>query len=186
MKCVGRRFGGIVLCMVMGVLLTAGTVYAGGACAPVAITDQSSVDYLVYNGQIVLECTADAADASMAYTFASTVTGNATFMGVMNGRYVLGAMAYDGAGTDPSDQSDLDIVDSDGYVFVSSAAGENGENVIDDGDDSTFYFYGPDGNIGYPRVVGHKPWTITWSNNAVNEAVHYLRLDVTGVRNVLY
>lgn len=153
-------------------------------CAVQPITGYDSLTYYVFEGQILLECTAASDDASMAFTFGAKNSATGQFMGLMDNRHVVAALTYDGAGVDPTAAVvDLDIVDSDGAVFVSAA--NNGANVVvAGGATAEFYFEDPDGNNGYPEAAGAKPWTMTWTGNLVNSAVNYLRLTVTGPRFV--
>lgn len=142
-------------------------------------------DYAVFSGLVLVECTAASDDHSMAYTFGVGygATGD-RFTAVMDGRRVLRAYAYDGAGTDPTANSDLGITDSLGAVLVDPAV--NGLNVITNGTDTDFYFLDSAGNNGYPQMHKNMPWTITWPNNIVNSAVHYLLLETTGERYVTW
>ena len=154
-------------------------------CVVVAQEDPAGEEWAVYDGYIVLKCTA-ADDASMSFTFGDE--GEDRFMGLMDGRWVLEFHSYDGATTDPTTDTDLHITDSDGRIIVNYAT--NGDAVIDDGDDHTFYPLGPDGENGNFKAAKSRPWTISWEEgdvvNAENEAENYLRIGVTGSRFVRY
>lgn len=150
------------------------------SCVVVAQTDQAGASWSVYDGNIVLMCTAASDDASMSVTMSAE--GSSQFMGLIDGRWITEVSAYDGAGTDPTANSDLSIVDSVGRVIVNPAT--NGLNVVTNGTDSSFYVLGPDGANGNYKAAKSRLWTVAWVNNAVNSGVHYLRFSVTGERNV--
>lgn len=165
------------LLLTLALLILPSIAIAGGACVL-----QSVGGNYIYQGQMLLKCTASSTDASMSHTFDGTHALDAKTMDLLDGRYITGALAYTiPADTNPKTDSDLAITDSDGLVLLGAAA--NGLNVVDDADARSFYFQGPDGATGYPRVSGKKYLTVAWSNNDVNSAISYLRLDVTGTRN---
>jgi len=132
----------------------------------------------VLQSTILIKCTAASDDASMSYTFIA----NSEVTNLLDGRYPEWGLAYDGAGTDPTANSDLDIYDGDGRYFLRAAG--NGLNVVSNDGKHHFYFEGPDGNNGYQKFKGNVSLTFAWANNAVNSAVHYLLIGVTGKRNV--
>lgn len=162
-------------------LLTPSVLWAvDESCVVVAQTDTRGESWSVYDGDIILKCTAASDDASMSVT--AGAEGASQLMGLLDGCWVTEISSYDGAGTDPTASSDLSITDSIGRVIVSPTV--NGLNVITNGTDSSFYVLGPDGNAGNYKAAKSRPWTVAWSNNVVNSGINFLRISVTGTRNV--
>ena len=164
------------LLLIVALLALPSLSFAGGAC----VLQEVGGNY-IYQGQMLFECTASSTDASMSHTFDGTHSLDAITMALLDGRYVKGALAYDGAGTDPTTNTSLTVTDSDGFIYVNPAS--NGLEVIDSGGKNSFYFLGPDGNAGFRSLPGGKPLTFAWNGNLVNSGVHYLLLDVTVERN---
>jgi hypothetical protein len=72
--------------------------------------------------------------------------------------------------TGPTDNSDLQILDADGLTVIAAAG--NGANVIDNtAKTSVLYGDGPTpGSTNFNPVGDGSPWTITVTNNAVNNS----------------
>jgi len=94
-------------------------------------------------------------------------------------QYVYSFATEDGS-TGPTDNSDLAIADCRGVTILSATG--NGANVIDNAT-STGPFYG-DGPIAgstnhYPKMHQWCAWTVTVTNNAVNNSsfILYMEMD---------
>jgi hypothetical protein len=81
--------------------------------------------------------------------------------------------------TGPTDNSDLQILDADGLTVIAAAG--NGANVIDNtAKTSVLYGDGPTpGSTNFNPVGDGSPWTITVTNNAVNNSSWTLVMQAT-------
>ena len=121
------------------------------------------------NKVIVVTCSFDTTPGTAICNLPATV------MDDLDGKYVYSFAVKPGA-TGPTDNSDLQIVDSRGITIVSASV--NGKDVIDN-TTSTGPFYG-DGPAGNHYPKGHFPyvWTVTVTNNAVNNSSFTLYMEV--------
>ena len=136
----------------------------------------------IYQGQMLLKFTADTTPETMVANLGdvTTVPIGQKIMTLLDGRRILEAYAYDGTGTDFDVASDLAVSDSDGAPFLTAAG--NGANIWNG--DNRFYFEDPNASDGYPPISAGKALTFTITGNTVNNSIGYLRLTLTGERNV--
>ncbi len=94
-----------------------------------------------------------------------------------NGFYVYRFSILPGS-TGPTDNSDLQIMDGDGLTIIASAG--NGANAIDNtAKTSVIYGDGPTpGSTNHYPLGDGSPWTITVTNNAVNNSSWTLVMQV--------
>ena len=118
-----------------------------------------------------LVCTFDATPGTAVATLTSSI------MGYLNDRIILSFRVIEGS-TGPTDNSDLAIVDSRGSNILSATG--NGADVIDNAA-ATGPFYGdgptPGSTNALPIAHAAYPWTITVTNNAVNNSSFILSMD---------
>jgi hypothetical protein len=97
---------------------------------------------------------------------------------INNGLYVYRFSILPGA-TGPTDNSDLQILDADGLTIIAAAG--NGANVIDNtAKTSVIYGDGPTpGSTNLYPLGDGTAWTITVTNNAVNNSSWTLVMQAT-------
>lgn len=124
-------------------------------------------------------CTFDATPGTATDEFPTTAPAGQrwSMMEIINqGLFVYNMSIIPGA-TGPTDNSDLEIKDSNGVIFVSVAG--NGLDVIDNAT-TTSQIMG-DGQNSDKFLKGNGlVWTITVTNNAVNNSSIRIPFDTTG------
>lgn len=131
------------------------------------ITDQNPIVKVVN-----LLCTFDATPGTAVYTLDSKE------MGAINSRVIRHIITVPGS-TGPTDNSDLGVTEARGSVAHSIlSASANGANVVDNATSTgPFYMDGPGSTND--TVIAHSsyPWTVTVTNNAVNNSSFTISLE---------
>lgn len=161
-----------ILSLAFCLLFICGTAWAGGSCV--------ASDFRIKNGawkRLKATCTADAADATMVHIFDITTDAGKKVMDFMAGYRIYTITQYDTAGTDMSDNSDLEIKDSRGKILLS--ASNNGENFVTaTGDPTEVYTDIAGATNHYQLIHGDYQLTFTITGNSINSGVTVIEIDL--------
>jgi hypothetical protein len=116
-----------------------------------------------------LTCTCDTTPGTATATLGTEIMRN------LSGKYGY-TITTDPGSTAPTDASDLAISDSRGLALLTATV--NGLNLVDATTTEQEYFEGPNGD-SYPLFSAAFPLTITLTNNAVNNSIFNLYIDMT-------
>lgn len=152
------------------ILLVLALSYSPSAWSAMTCVDSGSI--IESDGAVeVVTCTFDTTPGTASTTIPDTV------MYRSRGRYIYSFSVKPGT-TGPTINSDLAITDSRGVTILSAIG--NGANVIDNAT-STGPFYGDGPTVGttnhYPKIHAGYAWTITVTNNAVNNSSFILYME---------